>query len=672
MNAAIEKLVAGLTPEVLERLVDKHGVLPYFPEPWRKNLFGGSDDHSSLNLARTFTEVQSAETFHELWNGVEEGHARVRTRPATPQAFARNVYGIAYQFYKSKLAFEHLTNKDIFLRFLDQSLHTRPGTEESLLSRFHMLLARRRRRRLPSVENHSLVGIASFEAEQLIRNDPQLMEIVRTGNSHPGDMDEKWCEFVNQVSSKLLVHFGGRIVDRVLSTRLLELFKSIGAVTAMYAILAPYFVSYSLHAAQRKFSRQVLDHFGASSEQASARRLGKRLAHFTDVFHSGGGVSRMLQQQLDAALASGVDYNIVTCNSEPAPLERGVRRFAPVGSLTLPDYGNVRLLYPPFLQMLRDCYTEGYTHVHIATPGPVGLAGLAIARILKLPVSGTYHPSITHQAKSYTEDEYVAEIVSKCLLWFYDQLDAIYVPSNGVREELVGKGLNPEKIRIGVHGVDLARFHPRHRNGFLEERFPGASRAVSALYVGRLSREKGLHRLCEAYRAILAEGIDLRLVFAGDGPEGKELGRLFEGTPAVFLQDAGPDELPPLYASCDYYVHPGDIDPFNNAVLEAQASGLPVVISERAAQDNLRPGETGLVVPGDDMEALREAMAALTTDAGLREQMGRAARAYAESRGQREAFSRLYAMYVNEHAAPVKDDLAAMMERLTPSDVLAS
>jgi glycosyltransferase involved in cell wall biosynthesis len=302
----------------------------------------------------------------------------------------------------------------------------------------------------------------------------------------------------------------------------------------------------------------------------------------------------------------------------------------------------------------------------------VGLAGLAIARILKLPVSGAYHASIARQVKASTEDEYVSEMVSKCLLWFYDQLDAVYVFNEAAREELEAKGINPDKIRVGAYGVNHARFHPRHRNGFLQERCPGAAQAVSALCVGPLSREYGMHHLCRAYKDVLARGIDLRLVIEGHGPGRAEMERLLAGTPAFFFDEADRDQLPALYAACDYFVQPGGADPFDNALLEAQASGLPVIVTDAGLRENMRPGETGVVVPADDVEALSEAMAALASDQGRRERMGRAARTYAESRGHEEAFSRLYAMYVNEDVTSARNDFAEMIERFAPTDVLAS
>ncbi len=64
-NLAIRLILENLSPEILDRLIDKHGIVPAFPEPWRKSLTGGSDDHSSLNIARQHTVVRGARSLKD-------------------------------------------------------------------------------------------------------------------------------------------------------------------------------------------------------------------------------------------------------------------------------------------------------------------------------------------------------------------------------------------------------------------------------------------------------------------------------------------------------------------------------------------------------------------------------------------------------------------------------
>ena len=100
------------------------------------------------------------------------------------------------------------------------------------------------------------------------------------------------------------------------------------------------------------------------------------------------------------------------------------------------------------------------------------MAALLIARLLKLPINGTYHTSLPHYTQFLTGDAMMEELAWKYTIWFYNQMGRIYVPSQSIHQELVGKGIAAEKIQFLPHGVDIDRFHPNKNNGFLEKRYP--------------------------------------------------------------------------------------------------------------------------------------------------------------------------------------------------------
>jgi glycosyltransferase involved in cell wall biosynthesis len=189
------------------------------------------------------------------------------------------------------------------------------------------------------------------------------------------------------------------------------------------------------------------------------------------------------------------------------------------------------------------------------------------------------------------------------------------------------------------HGVDLERFRPRRRapNGTLR-----------VLAVGRLVEKKGFHVLLDAV-ARLRSPYRLRIV--GEGPERARLGGRTEL--------AGPlthDELPSEYAAADVVVVPsvadagGDRDGLPNVVLEAMASGRPVVASDVGAIATAVEGIAGLLVPPGDADALARALDFLGAHPEVRERMGRAARARVEldfdlARCSRRFVRRLEAAY---------------------------
>jgi glycosyltransferase involved in cell wall biosynthesis len=142
--------------------------------------------------------------------------------------------------------------------------------------------------------------------------------------------------------------------------------------------------------------------------------------------------------------------------------------------------------------------------------------------------------------------------------------------------------------------VDTTHFTPARRSASLRERWRVSADRPALLYVGRVSREKGLHLLPAIGAALEARGLRHRLVIAGDGPMRRELAAACPD--AVFLGSLGRDAVADAFASADLFVFPSTTDTAGNVVLEAQASGLPVVVSDRGGpRENIDPDSSGLV-----------------------------------------------------------------------------
>jgi glycosyltransferase involved in cell wall biosynthesis/transposase-like protein len=644
-NHALRIILSSLTPTDMERLADKHDLEPAFPDPWRKNLTGGSDDHSSLTIAGTYTQVEGAETVDELMEGIELNRADPIGRASSPQTLAHNLYGIAYQFYKTKLGLDRYVSKDLFLKFLDRFLQSNREEDEGFLSRITLLWSHRKRTRNKPSPSRNVLELLRVETQNLIRTDPELMRIVESKDTDLRNLEKKWFRFVNQVSNQSLLHFSNHILDHLGGANVFNIFQSLGAAGGLYTLLAPYFVSFSIFSSQRRFSREALNHFTHREDaEPSAPRI--KVAHFTDTFHEVNGVARTLQQQVRCALKTNKNLTLITCDADNQHPCAGVHNFRPIGVHELPEYPEQKLHFPPFLEMLNYCYEEEFTHIHSATPGPIGIAALAIARILKLPFYSTYHTALPQYAQYLTNDHAIEELVWKYTIWYYDQSDLIFVPSHSTAQELIQKGISSGKIQLFPRGIDIQRFHPSKRNGFFEGRFQIPS-SVKLLYVGRISREKNLQLLEKAFTTLVEEyGDHVHLVLVGDGPYLKEMKRNMKGAPCTFTGYLEGEDLAAAYASSDLFVFPSTTDTFGNVVLEAQASGIPVIVTDLGGpRENLLPGKTGLVVEADNPRAFVQSIQSLMKDPDRMRQMGKAARQYMEQRSFESAFNMTWNLY---------------------------
>jgi len=651
LNAIITRVLAGLSAPELARLEERHQLTAAVPEPWRKNVVGGSDDHSGLNIARTFTAVEGADSVAAFFAGIENRRGQVHGVPATPETMAHNLYGIAYQYYKNRFDLGRYARKDLLIHFLDRVLDPNSPQNEGLVSRIYHFWQYRRHPKNPAASAPSLVAQIKAETHRLIRKNPDLFLLPTPAAEEHCPLETTWQRFVNQVSNALVCQSADHLMNHLAGANLFRIFQTLGSAGGLYTLMAPYFLAYTHFTKDRCRGQEVERRFGVTPETPADAGREKAVAQFTDTFYDVNGVALTLQQQVALARRQGKPLTVITCDKGQRAARDGVRNFKPVRVYDLPEYPLQKLHLPPFLDMLGYCYENHFDQVHSATPGPVGLAALAIARILKLPISGTYHTAFPQYARFLTGDDALEDLTWKFTLWYYDQMDVIYAPSKNTKAELVQKGIREDKIRVYPRGIDVQKFNPAKRNGFLRHRFQ-IDRRIVLLYVGRVSREKNLHLLAQAFQALAGQNAGVCLLVVGDGPYLEEMKRATRGLPCFFSGYLTGEELACAYASSDIFVFPSTTDTFGNVVMEAQASGLPVIVTDEGGPcENLLPGETGLMVPGGDVGALTQAMLKLAANPAQTARMGRAARRYMAQRSFDAAFDQTWRLYQKMPAA---------------------
>jgi glycosyltransferase involved in cell wall biosynthesis len=247
----------------------------------------------------------------------------------------------------------------------------------------------------------------------------------------------------------------------------------------------------------------------------------------------------------------------------------------------------------------------------------MGFVALAAARLLGLRTVGIYHTDFPRYVRHLTQDESMVRTTVWFMQWFYGQMDTVIVPSEYYRNQLLEHGLPSARLRVLGHGVDTELFHPRRRQSGFWSRW-GIQGGFHFLYAGRLSREKNLEPLLNAYVQVKADRPDINLFLAGTGPLRAELEERWAGRGVVFTGWLSGEELATAYASADAFVFPSTTDTFGNAVLEAQAAGLPAIVSHRGGpQEIVRRRDSGLVVNVSHPGALADAMRVLASGAGL-------------------------------------------------------
>lgn len=349
-----------------------------------------------------------------------------------------------------------------------------------------------------------------------------------------------------------------------------------------------------------------------------------KLGLFTDTLEDINGVARFIRDMGEQARAAGRDFTIHTSIKAPKihdpPFSR--HNFDPLISSVMPYYPQLSVALPPAWSMLHWAEEQQFDIIHCSTPGPVGLCGWLIARWLKLPFAATYHTDFPAYADRLTGSRVITGGTTTFMKLFYRGAAVVFSRSREYEQILIDLGVKPDRLRTIKPAINLQKFNPSYRDPSVWDSL-GVKEPLRLLYVGRISVEKSLPLLVEAYKALCRQRKDVAWVVVGEGPYVEPMRRELAGLPAYFPGVLGDRELARLYASADLFAFPSRTDTLGQVVMESQACGLPVLVSDEGGPKTIVVhGETGRVVPGVNPDDWRDAIAALIADPAERRRMG--------------------------------------------------
>ncbi len=367
---------------------------------------------------------------------------------------------------------------------------------------------------------------------------------------------------------------------------------------------------------------------------------GLRLAIFSDTFAPQvNGLSRTLDRMVAAIEQRGGAVRVETVDVPEASPDPRVVRWP---SIPFWAYPQLKLSAP-----LRSRVSPGLaawrpTLVHATTPFGVGLAGRSAARALGVPFVSSYHTSFAAYLAHYGLNALDA-VAWPFQRWFHNGGLKTFAPSQLVKQELEGHGF--ANVRVWSRGVDPRRFHPRFRSAAMRAEMGADDDTFVVAYVSRLAPEKGVHLAIEAMTQVLARHPGrVRFVLAGDGPaEARCRATAPAGT--WFAGSLSGERLASFYASADAFIFPSTTDTFGNVVLEAMASGLPVIAADVGATLELADDLTGMTFRGGNAVSLADRVERLLADPALRAAKRASSLAVAATRTWDRVWDALFADY---------------------------
>jgi glycosyltransferase involved in cell wall biosynthesis len=632
-----QTLFGQLTPQKIDAFANRHNLAPTHAEPWTKIFIGGSDDHGGQFAASASTETPFADSAEKFLEFVRNGDCDARGDGGTPLILSHGFYNTVGCFiqdrFHEKLGPGAALVEKMFSRFMEG----RAPTEFTLKEKTEFIVEGVLSGKIFELVKPANVSLWKELSGYFSR--PEVKAKLAAHLDGVSEPERRTFLMANMVAEQLTFRFFTKFVQQISSGNIVESMQALSAIAPILVILTPYIYGFHSQAPSRKWLRRVFKELTGTVPVALQNR---KRAWFTDTLDDVNGVATTIRRMVAAGANAGKDLIVVVSRNELSIDNIPIKNFPPIGEFELPEYELQKLSFPPILQMLDYVQREKFTEIIISTPGPVGLTGLLAAKMLNLQTSGIYHTDFPQYIRILTDDSFLESVAWRYMHWFYGQLDTVFVNSEEYRQSWIKHGLNPARLKILPRGLDTELFHPARRKPAFFEKFGACNGEVRLLYVGRISREKDLDLLAAAYRRLRDEGLPVQLFIVGHGPYSEAFAKSLPE--AFFTGYLRGNELATAYASADIFVFPSTTDTFGNVILEAQACGLPVVVSDSGGPKELVEDNTnGLITKSHDVDDLARAIRALVMDPALRDRMGKSARDSVTDRSWPNAFGKFWA-----------------------------
>jgi len=313
-------------------------------------------------------------------------------------------------------------------------------------------------------------------------------------------------------------------------------------------------------------------------------------------------------------------------------------------SVPLPNYREFRFVLPCFKKCLMKIKSFKPDLIHIHTYSTLGLTGSKIAKKLRLPLIGTYHTIAAEFIKYLSpsnlfyidrlfnkslfprkrmkirilKDNLLKSLIWKFTIRLYNNCDIVVASSESIKAMLKRKGLKKEIILISP-GVQLKLFQQKKTYNKKVRRM---------LHVGRASFEKNIEQTILAFSDISKKYPGVEYTMIGEGPALRPLKNLSKklGLSAriKFLGKVPHYKLPVYYKKSDFFITASAMETQGLVVLEAMASGLPIIgVNKFGIKDTIKNGSNGFVVEPGDLHGMCKYMEMLIKNPRLVQVLGK-------------------------------------------------
>jgi glycosyltransferase involved in cell wall biosynthesis len=302
--------------------------------------------------------------------------------------------------------------------------------------------------------------------------------------------------------------------------------------------------------------------------------------------------------------------------------------------IKMPLYGEYPLAFPYCDKNLENALKKFKPDlVHFTSPTFLGRYARNYAKVNNLPLVSMYHTHFPMYVDYYFKYlpflRFLKYAVPYILRFYYNRCDMLYVPTKPVLEDLAVLGIERDRMMIWARGIEVDKYTPRKRDVKYIDGLCGRG-TIRVLFVSRLFWLKEIVTIVKIYKKLSTTHPNIRMVITGDGPQRKYMEKRMPN--AVFTGKLLNHDLQRMYASCDIFLFPSITETFGNVVLEAMASGLPVVAAAKGGPMGIvTEGETGYLVEPKNIDDFSKKISMLVDNPALLKKMSKNAEDYARS-----------------------------------------
>ncbi len=380
-----------------------------------------------------------------------------------------------------------------------------------------------------------------------------------------------------------------------------------------------------------------------------------KIAIFTDTYHpQTNGVVSFLSDTISVLRKKHQVVLFAPKNKGKAKLENAGKNLKIywVPATPFPFYEGYCISSMDYNRISEAVSKENPDIVHAHAPVILGVQGIIAAKRRKIPVVATYHTHfpdyVPHLLKGKLPEVLQglsSMTVKKMIKAVYSLVDVATAPTKELARELRSYGIR--NVQYLPNGVNFKRFKATEgrRERFRKKYGLGGKGVV--LYTGRISFEKKLDKLIEAFKII--ERKDRALLIVGGGPYLKQF-REFAKSMAVkntrFTGFVSDKEMAAAYACGHIFTSASDSETFGLTFIEAMHHGMPAIgVSRLGAKELIEDGKNGILVRPDDVAAMAAAMEKLLEDRKLAKELGRNAAIFAEQYSIENSTRRMIRIY---------------------------